>query len=128
MNCPTQTCDGKLHCERKAIGQKGYKWRCNKCYGCFILAQGENSVKVINRDTKRLTWLQRQQGCALVSDDQGHWAVVSDGMQTLSASPPDDVRTTFFIEKHQWRKTIRRAIDAAMRESQNQIGTKPRSM
>lgn len=73
-------------------------------------------MKAINRDSKRLTWLQQQQGFALVSDDQGHWAVVCDGMQNLPLNPPDDVQTTFFIEKHQWRKNIRRALDAAMKE------------
>lgn len=73
-------------------------------------------MKVINKDSKRLTWLQQQQGSALVSDDQGHWAVVCDGMQNLCSKPPDDVQTTFFIQKHQWRKTIRRAIDSAMKE------------
>ena len=73
-------------------------------------------MKVINKDSKRLTWLQQQQGCALVSDDEGHWAVVCDGMQNIPLNPPDDVQTTFFIEKGQWRKTIRRAIDATMKE------------
>lgn len=71
---------------------------------------------VINEDTKRLMWLQEQQGCALVSDDQGHWAVACDGMQSLSINPPDDVETAFFIEKHRWKKTVREAIDDAIKE------------
>ena len=67
-------------------------------------------------DKERLDWLEEHQGCALISDDMGHWAVSGDGFQTLSNLPPDDVETTFFIEKKQWKKSLREAIDSAMTE------------
>lgn len=66
-------------------------------------------------DTERLDWLERQPGFALVNDDAGRWAVVSDGMQNV---PDNDkaiyIATTFFIKAKDWRPSIRGAIDAAM--------------
>jgi len=67
-------------------------------------------------DKERIDWLQKNNGCALVSDDQGHWAVVEDGFQSLSSGPPDDCSTTFFIKKAEWKTTVRKAIDSAMKE------------
>ena len=64
-------------------------------------------------DTERINWLQKQQGFALVSDDFGHWAVVGSGFQNVPRKAPADISTTFFIEKNEWRKTIRQAIDHA---------------
>jgi len=67
------------------------------------------------RDQERLNWLEiHGQGYALVSDDNGHWACVQDGMQNCPMTKnPEDIATTFFIEKHKWHDTIREAIDAA---------------
>uniref|UniRef100_A0A6M3LF10 Uncharacterized protein n=1 Tax=viral metagenome TaxID=1070528 RepID=A0A6M3LF10_9ZZZZ len=70
----------------------------------------------MNKDTERINWLEKKQGKALVSDDFGHWAVVEDGMQNIPDSPPDDIQTTFFIEKEEWKKSIREAIDSAIKE------------
>lgn len=65
-------------------------------------------------DTERLDWLAKQGGAALVNDDFGHWAVSFDGMQNVPRKTPADIQTMFVIEKKQWKKTIRQAIDAAM--------------
>jgi hypothetical protein len=68
------------------------------------------------QDEQRINWLETNgQGYALVSDDNSHWACVQDGMQNCPdiENEPEDIHTTFFIEKHKWHKTIRGAIDAA---------------
>ena len=56
---------------------------------------------------------------ALVSDDFGHWAVVGDGYQSVPYKTPADIATTFFVKKKDWKKTIRQAIDAEMKEANN---------
>lgn len=66
-------------------------------------------------DTDRINWLNKHEGVALVSDDQGYWAVVEDGYQTLSVNPPADCQTTFIIKKKQWKSTVRKAIDDAIK-------------
>jgi hypothetical protein len=66
-------------------------------------------------DAERLDWLSTQDGCALVSDDAGNWAVVCSGFQNVPLDPPDDIQTSFFIRKDEWQPTVREAIDAARR-------------
>lgn len=66
-------------------------------------------------DTERLNWLEKQYGCGLINDDFGHWAVSFDGMQNVPKKTPADIQTTFFVEKKQWKKTVRAAIDAAIK-------------
>ena len=69
-------------------------------------------------DTERLNWLEKQDGGALISDDMGHWAFASDGIQNLP-SPDDkyfDLATTHFVEKHAFRDSIREAIDHAIKQ------------
>jgi hypothetical protein len=63
-------------------------------------------------DTERLDKLEKCYGVALVNDDFGHWAVVVNGMQNVPDETPADIQTTFFVEKHEWKNTIREAIDA----------------
>lgn len=62
-------------------------------------------------DTERLNFLVSND-LNLINDDAGRWACVSDGIQNV---PDDetagDINSTFFIEKHQWKKSIREAID-----------------
>jgi len=67
-------------------------------------------------DTEILDWLEQQDGAALVNDDAGHWAVAFDGIQSVSADPPQDTDTSFFIEKDQWCSTIREAINKAIKQ------------
>jgi hypothetical protein len=68
-------------------------------------------------DTERLDWLSTQDGYALVSDDGGRWAVVTDGMQNVPDDEPADIQTMFFIEAAKWKPSVREAIDAAIGES-----------
>ena len=70
-------------------------------------------------DTERINWLQKQQGSALISDDFGHWAITGSGFQNVPLKTPADINTTFFITKKDWKKTIRQAIDAEMKEANN---------
>lgn len=70
----------------------------------------------MNKDTERINWLNKQQGSALVSDDHSHWVVATIGMQNIPKKFPGDIDTSFFIKKDEWHKTIRQAIDAAMKE------------
>lgn len=66
-------------------------------------------------DTERLDWLERQFGCGLVHDDNEHWAVAAIGMQSVAeGDEPEDLETSFFVEKDKFKPTIREAIDAAM--------------
>ena len=63
-------------------------------------------------DTELLDLLAECDGCALISDDFGNWAVSDTGMQSIPDEPgtPSDVSTTFFIEAHEWRPSIREAL------------------
>ena len=71
-------------------------------------------------DTERLDWLEKQGGIGLISDDFGHWAISNAGFQNIpkeclqEPSVPGDIDTTFFVEKENWCKTIREAIDVAI--------------
>ena len=67
-------------------------------------------------DTERLDWLKKQSGVALVNDDFGHWEVTFDGCQNVPIKTPADIWTTFFIKKKDWKKSIRNAIDFAMKQ------------
>lgn len=70
-----------------------------------------------NSDTDRLDWLAEQDGAAIISDDNGHWAVSFTGMQNVPVGDePCDIDTTFFIEAREWHGSVREAIDAAAGE------------
>ena len=66
-------------------------------------------------DTERLDWLEGAEGWALVSDDAGHWAVVTNGVQNIPDRHPGDIATSFFIKKKEWKPSVREAIDAAVK-------------
>jgi hypothetical protein len=69
-------------------------------------------------DKELFDWLEAHPWHALVSDDNGHWACVSDGIQNCpKGKGAQDIATTFFIEKRQWRTGIRRAVAAAIARS-----------
>jgi hypothetical protein len=51
-------------------------------------------------DTERLDWLSTQDGYALVSDDGGRWAVVTDGMQNVPDDEPADIQTMLIRLTH----------------------------
>ena len=66
-------------------------------------------------DTERLNWLEKNYAYALVNDDNGHWACVSDGLQNVPMSKEaTDIDATFFIKKDDWKDSIREAIDYVM--------------
>ena len=71
----------------------------------------------MNTDKRRIDWLEQgaQQGGGLISDDAGRWAFVTDGTQNIPNSKKAiTITTTFFIDAHEWRRSVRDALDAAM--------------
>lgn len=74
-------------------------------------------------DTKRLDWLEKQNGCGLISDDAGRWAISTGGFQNVPDSKKRiDIFSTFFVEAKQWRSSIRKAIDYAIRKELKERG------
>jgi hypothetical protein len=69
-------------------------------------------------DSELIDWLETQDGSALISDDFGHWAVSSSGMQNVpdDISVASDIATSFFVEAKDWKPSIREAILAAISE------------
>ena len=69
-------------------------------------------------DKLRINWLEEKaQGGALVSDDNGHWALVFDGFQNVPiGKDATDIQTTFWVERDKWENTIRKAIDKGIKE------------
>ncbi len=71
-------------------------------------------------DTERIDALIRLAGegdCpALLNDDNGHWAVTSDGFQTMPrGEEPGDIETAFYVEAGDWFDDPRAAIDEYVR-------------
>jgi hypothetical protein len=47
----------------------------------------------------------------LINDDNGHWAISSNGVQNVvTGDKPDDVENHFFIEAEEWKDTPREAL------------------
>lgn len=67
------------------------------------------------RDAARLEWLGLQDGCGLVSDDAGHWAVSGSGIQNVHDETPIDLATTYVVLADEWKPSVRDAIDAAVK-------------
>lgn len=90
-----------------------------------LRAEDERALRTrrqeVEADTERLDWLEKQDGSALVSDDAGHWAVSTTGVQNVPMNPPEDIDTSFWIEKAEWCKTVREAIDRAIRDEAGPI-------
>jgi len=66
-------------------------------------------------DTEMLDFLQKacKKGACLglINDDNGHWAVSDSGTQNVPKSrDPEDIDTTFFVFKGEWKDSIRKAI------------------
>lgn len=70
------------------------------------------------RDAERLDWLDKpeQQGANLVSDDDGRWAISDSGVQPCAPDGgfTETVAISSWVEPHQWKPTVREAIDAAI--------------
>jgi len=53
----------------------------------------------------------------LLYDDNGHWAVTSDGYQNVVfGEEPEDVETSFFIKAKQWKTTPKEALQYYINE------------
>lgn len=52
----------------------------------------------------------------LLYDDNGHWAVTSEGWQNVVADEPEDVETHFYVEAHLWKDTPREALKVYFEE------------
>jgi hypothetical protein len=48
----------------------------------------------------------------LLNDDAGHWAISIEGAQNVPINPPCDIQTTFWVEKQQWKNSIREALES----------------
>jgi hypothetical protein len=88
-----------------------WKWKWGVPGGCINPSRGSTKKMA---DTKRLDWLEKEDCYSLISDDNGHWACVVEGIQSVSLkNGPTDITTTFWIKKTDWKSTIREAIDSA---------------
>ena len=70
------------------------------------------------KDKQRLDWLEKQNIAApgLINDDFGRWAVAFDGQQqVMKGKGPWNMVTTYFARKPSWKKTVRAAIDYAIK-------------
>jgi len=53
----------------------------------------------------------------LLNDDNGHWAVTSDGFQNVVyGDEPSDIDTSFFVKAEEWKNTPREALLYYLRE------------
>jgi hypothetical protein len=75
-------------------------------------------------DSQLLDWLQNNGFMApgLINDDGdngGLWAVSMTGIQNMPMGEgPQDISTSFFVEAHEWKPTVREAIIAAIEEDE----------
>lgn len=89
------------------------------------VSPAEQPERDIARDAARLQFLEDEtmQGKApnLVFDDDGNWCVSYAGMQPMprgnGAGFEETVGITCVVEPHEWRPSLRAAIDAAMEEA-----------
>ena len=68
-------------------------------------------------DSERLNWLEKN-SFSIISNDMGWWCCTVDGVQSVPVELPCDTQTTFFIEKNQWFRSIRQAIDEAISDNE----------
>ena len=53
----------------------------------------------------------------LLNDDNGHWALATDGFQNVVVGDePEDVDTSFFVEAKYWKDTSREALNFYLNE------------
>jgi len=69
-------------------------------------------------DSERLDWLEKQFGSGLISDDNGHWAISTNGFQNVVTGGPKAVETSFFVRAKEWKKSARSAIDAEIKKEE----------
>jgi hypothetical protein len=76
----------------------------------------KTKIAKAKRDTELLDLLEtkaKQGWCpCLLYDDNGHWAVAGDGTQNVPMDDaPCDIQTTFWVEAHQWKNSVREALE-----------------
>lgn len=75
-------------------------------------------------DAVRLDWLEAMTHkgyCpAVVFDDDGHWAVLFDGVQSMPGDGPPFATSFIAGDETQWHDSIREAIDAAIAAQEKQ--------
>ena len=84
----------------------------------------------IARDAARLQFLEDEtmlgKAPNLVFDDDGNWCVSYPGMQPTprgdGAVYDETASITCIVEPHEWRPSLREAIDAAMEEAAREDG------
>jgi len=73
-------------------------------------------------DKQLIDFLEKEFGCALVNDDNGHWALSYCGFQNVVVGKRgQDVQTSFFIGAKEWSNSVRAAIikEIIIREKEN---------
>lgn len=74
--------------------------------GRIKLWKNSLSVEFILEELSKLGY-----ATCLLYDDEGHWAISTDGVQTVVIGDPVDVSMNNFVEKDMWKDTIREAIN-----------------
>lgn len=74
-------------------------------------------------DAERLDWIQNHICINLICDDDGNYAMASDGFQPVPAGGgkgfSETVSITTIVDPEQWKPTVREAIDYAI-EKENE--------
>lgn len=71
----------------------------------------------LRADKERLDWLEAHFGYGLINDDNGHWAISFDGIQSVGGGEePADLQTNFYIEASKFSNSARECIDAARKD------------
>lgn len=79
-------------------------------------------------DTELLDAFGEMEGCNLISDDGGRWAVSTSGFQPmpLSGGFTESVHIVSFVDPHEWRPSIREALEYFFAQQQDDATDQPR--
>lgn len=79
-------------------------------------------MRLMRTDTERLDALEKiGNGIGLIEDDNGYWAVGTDGHQNIRFSQDEDLETVHWIEAKMFRRTIREAIDVFLDAQEEKV-------
>lgn len=81
----------------------------------FLRDHGQALLEAV-RDAERIAWFADNEGCNLISDDGGKWAVSTGGFQPVPEDGgfTESVVITSFVEPEEWMPSVRGAIDAVI--------------
>jgi hypothetical protein len=114
-------CHVQRHYFGGAVGRKGGEFIYADC-GCTPPVHGDwgemECGEILGYTTDiAAAWqvvekLNAEGGCySLINDDNGHWAMASDGIQNVpDGDDPADIATSFWVEKDLWADTAPMAI------------------